>query len=47
VTTLCAYKDESGMFTTSAVEVEEETITTEQKINMNTSLEKVFSMENR
>ncbi|XP_060586959.1 cleavage and polyadenylation specificity factor subunit 1-like [Ruditapes philippinarum] len=34
------------MFTTSAVEVEEETITTEQKINMNTSLEKVFSMEN-
>ncbi|XP_053401547.1 cleavage and polyadenylation specificity factor subunit 1-like [Mercenaria mercenaria] len=46
VTTLCAYKDESGMFTTSSVEVEEETTTTEQKINMNTSLEKVFSMEN-
>lgn len=45
VSTLCAYKDESGMFTTSAIELEEEESAIDQRMSMNTSLEKVFNME--
>lgn len=45
--TMSAYKDLSGMFTNTAIEVDEEDIHLEQRTAMNTSLEKVFNMENR
>ncbi|XP_052231440.1 cleavage and polyadenylation specificity factor subunit 1-like isoform X1 [Dreissena polymorpha] len=43
---ICAYKDESGMFTTAPLEVDEEEARTDKRENMNISLEKVFNMEN-
>lgn len=45
VTTLCAYKDISGMFTTAAIELEEEESSADQRTSMSLSLDKVFNME--
>ena len=44
---MCAYKDTSGMFTTAAVEIEDEADVVEQLNTSKTSLDKVFNMENR
>lgn len=47
VVAMSAYKDVSGMFTAVPLEVDEDDALTEQRVTMNTSLEKVFSMEHR
>jgi len=44
---MSAYKDLSGLFSITAIEIDEEENQTEHRATMNTSLEKVFNMENR
>lgn len=45
ITTICAYKDLSGIFTTAVPEVEDLTSTADQSAAMKMSIDKVFSME--
>ena len=47
ITTICAYKDLSGIFTTAIPEVEDLTSTADQSAAMKMSIDKVFSMEHR
>jgi len=44
---MCAYRDESGMFTTAPLELDEDTGRAEHREAVNTSLEKVFNMDSR
>ncbi|XP_052818827.1 cleavage and polyadenylation specificity factor subunit 1-like isoform X2 [Mya arenaria] len=46
ILTMCAYRDESGLFSTTPIELDEVVTGTEHRENMNTSIEKVFNMEN-
>ena len=47
ITTICAYKDFSGIFTTAAPEIVNLTSAADQSASTRTSLDKVFSMEHR
>lgn len=47
VVTMSAYKDYSGLFTSTPIEIDSDIPISEQRTTMNTSLEKVFNMENR